>query len=92
VKKIALLCNPAQKNTEPPPAHPTVHEVGYRIAPAKTPPQPPFVKERSHRHRPIRHPSAHTRQAELQQHRRGGVRAVKIAQEEDERARPVERP
>ena len=38
------LCNPAQKNAEPPPTYPTVHQVGYQIQPAKTPPQPPFAK------------------------------------------------
>ena len=44
VKKIASLCNPAQKGAEPPPAHPTVHQVGYQISPAKTPPQPKFTR------------------------------------------------
>jgi len=39
VKGFMALCNPTQ-----PAAHPTVHAVGYKLAPAKEPPQAKFVK------------------------------------------------
>jgi hypothetical protein len=42
VKRIEGLCNPAQKNTEPPPARPEVHQADYQVAPARG--QPAFVK------------------------------------------------
>jgi hypothetical protein len=44
VKKIARFCTAAQKDTEPPPTHPSVHQVGYQIRLAKTPRQAPFVR------------------------------------------------
>jgi len=40
--RIEGLCNPAQKNKEPPPSRPDVHEVNYQLTPA--PKQPKFVK------------------------------------------------
>lgn len=39
VKGIAALCNPTETA-----AHPAVHAVGYKIGPAKEPPQTTFVK------------------------------------------------
>jgi hypothetical protein len=42
VTKIKALCNPAQKNKEPPPSRPDVHEVNYQLTPAQK--QPKFVK------------------------------------------------
>jgi hypothetical protein len=39
VKGVVTLCNPTQTA-----AHPTVHAVGYKIVPAKNPPQAKFVK------------------------------------------------
>jgi cysteine-rich repeat protein len=42
VNKIEGLCNPAQKNTEPPPLRPDVHAVDYRLSPATG--QANFVK------------------------------------------------
>ena len=39
VKAIADLCNPTQTAT-----YPAVHAVGYKLAPAKEPPQAKFVK------------------------------------------------
>jgi cysteine-rich repeat protein len=42
VSRVEALCNPAQKNSEPPPLRPDVHAVDYRLFPAAG--QAKFVK------------------------------------------------